>query len=274
MLREIDSSSRINGCLLFRPLPPRLNTPAVLTALRPEKDIDAMTGASMGGLMVQGLACFPPCTVSACVELLRFYQIPLAGKNVVIVGTGATVGMPAAVLLMSLGATVSACNILTEPRLLLELCQRAEIHKSTFYDHYADVYALSDALETQVVESVLQGLTHPEYLFEQPELFTRELFAAYRSQGALIHLLFSGSRSGNLVAKIERAVKELAFARYPACREDPVVNIALSYAIYGGYYAYEENLRYGGEQVAEVVAQASRDIHRMLQGKLQQKPGG
>ena len=47
-----------------------------------------------------------------------------------------------------------------------ELCQRAEIHKSTFYDHYADVYALSDALETQVVESVLQGLTHPEYLFE------------------------------------------------------------------------------------------------------------
>ena len=155
-----------------------------------------------------------------------------------------------------------------------ELCQRAEIHKSTFYDHYADVYALSDALETQVVESVLQELTHPEYLFEQPELFTRELFAAYRSQGALIHLLFSGSRSGNLVAKIERAVKELAFARYPACREDPVVNIALSYAIYGGYYAYEENLRYGGEQVAEVVAQASRDIHRMLQGKFQQKPGG
>lgn len=155
-----------------------------------------------------------------------------------------------------------------------ELCQRAEIHKSTFYDHYADVYALSDALETQVVESVLQELTHAEYLFEQPELFTRELFAAYRSQGALIHLLFSGSRSGNLVAKIERAVKELAFARYPACREDPVVNIALSYAIYGGYYAYEENLRYGGEQVAEVVAQASRDIHRMLQGKFQQKPGG
>lgn len=90
----------------------------------------------------------------------------------------------------------------------------------------------------------------------------------------MIHLLFSGSRSGNLVAKIERAVKELAFARYPACREDPVVNIALSYAIYGGYYAYEENLRYGGEQVAEVVAQASRDIHRMLQGKFQQKPGG
>ena len=36
-------------------------------------------------------------------------------------------GMPAAVLLMSLGATVSACNILTEPRLLLELCQRADI---------------------------------------------------------------------------------------------------------------------------------------------------
>lgn len=50
--------------------------------------------------------------------------------------------------------------------------------------------------------------------------------------------------------------------------EDPVVNIALSYAIYGGYYAYEENLRYGGEQVAEVVAQASRDIHPDAPGEI------
>ena len=156
-----------------------------------------------------------------------------------------------------------------------ELCQRAEIHKSTFYDHYADVYALSDALETQVVESVLQGLTHPEYLFEQPELFTRELFAAYRSQGALIHLLFSRQPQRQPGGQNRARRKGAGLCPLPRLSGGPGGStIALSYAIYGGYYAYEENLRYGGEQVAEVVAQASRDIHRMLQGKFQQKPGG
>ena len=49
-----------------------------------------------------------------------------------------------------------------------ELCQRAAIHKSTFYGHYEDLYALSDALETQVVEQVIFGLHHPEYVFERP----------------------------------------------------------------------------------------------------------
>ena len=44
-----------------------------------------------------------------------------------IVGTGAAVGMPTAVLLMNLGATVSACNVLTEPRRLLDLCQESDI---------------------------------------------------------------------------------------------------------------------------------------------------
>ena len=66
-----------------------------------------------------------------------------------------------------------------------ELCQRAEIHKSTFYGPLRRcVRPLRRLGDPGGEESVLQGLTHPEYLFEQPELFTRELFAAYRSQGA------------------------------------------------------------------------------------------
>lgn len=127
VLEEVNANARIHGCLLFRPLPPALNIPEVIGALRPEKDIDAMTGASMGGLMVQRSAGFPPCTAAACLELLRHYQIPLKGKNVVIVGTGVTVGMPTAILLMNQGATVSACNIYTDPGRLRELCLGADI---------------------------------------------------------------------------------------------------------------------------------------------------
>lgn len=127
VLEEISSSSRIHGCLLFRPLPPHLNTPAVMGALCPEKDIDSMTSASMGGLMVQGAAGFPPCTAAACMALLRHYRVELPGRNVVMVGSGMTVGMPTAILLMNQGATVSVCNILTDPARMAELCRGADI---------------------------------------------------------------------------------------------------------------------------------------------------
>lgn len=127
VLERINGDDTVHGCLLFRPLPSHLNTGAVLSTLRPEKDVDAMTGAAMGGLLVQGAAGFPPCTAAACLELLRYYQVPLAGKNIVMVGTGMTVGMPTAILLMNQGATVSACNILTHPDRLRELCRGADI---------------------------------------------------------------------------------------------------------------------------------------------------
>ena len=127
VLEEISGNRRIHGCLLFRPLPPRLNTPAVMGALCPEKDIDSMTSTSMGGLMVQGAADFPPCTAAACMALLRHYRVELPGRNVVMVGSGMTVGMPTAILLMNQGATVSVCNIFTDPGRMAELCRGADV---------------------------------------------------------------------------------------------------------------------------------------------------
>lgn len=127
VLENINADVQIHGCLLFRPLPEHLSTPAVLSALCPEKDIDAMTSASMGGLMVRGTHGFPPCTATACMELLEYYQVELQGRNVVMVGAGTTVGMPTAILLMNRGATVSVCNIYTDPKRMMELCRGADL---------------------------------------------------------------------------------------------------------------------------------------------------
>ena len=127
VLENINADVQIHGCLLFRPLPEHLSTPAVLSALCPEKDIDAMTSASMGGLMVRGTLGFPPCTATACMELLEYYQVELQGRNVVMVGAGTTVGMPTAILLMNRGATVSVCNIYTDPKRMMELCRGADL---------------------------------------------------------------------------------------------------------------------------------------------------
>ena len=54
-----------------------------------------------------------------------------------------------------------------------ELCQLARINKSTFYTHYPDIFALSYALEGEVVEAILADIPHPERIFNHTEEFTR-----------------------------------------------------------------------------------------------------
>ena len=100
-----------------------------------------------------------------------------------------------------------------------ELCELACINKSTFYSHYRDIYDLSDSMEEEVVRSITNSISHPEYITENPAEFTRELFLAYLSQNSLTMILFSGSRRNHLVDRIETSIKELVFRKYPGYRE-------------------------------------------------------
>ena len=60
-----------------------------------------------------------------------------------------------------------------------ELCERARINKSTFYSHYQDIYHLSDTLETEVVVSIMENLSHPEKVLEDTADFSRVLQRRY-----------------------------------------------------------------------------------------------
>lgn len=126
-LRAVNEDKTIHGCLLFRPLPAHLDTEQVANVLTPEKDIDAMTSASMGGLLTRANVGFAPCTATACMEILHYYDIPLKGKKVAMIGKSATVGLPTALLLMNEEATVSVCHILTDPEDTKRFCQDADI---------------------------------------------------------------------------------------------------------------------------------------------------
>ncbi len=148
-----------------------------------------------------------------------------------------------------------------------ELCEKAMINISTFYSHYRDIYELSDAIETEVVNSILQSLSLPYNIFENPDQFTRELFMSYHSQESLLQTLFSGSRSSRLVSKIDHGIKELVFAANPEARNDLATNLGLTYAIYGTYYAYMENTAHSPQQVIEILARFSRYVSNLLQGK-------
>lgn len=126
-LEEINGDGSIHGCLMFRPLPPHLDSVAVCQTLDPEKDVDAITVGSMGGLLARLEMGYPPCTPTACLELLRFYHIPMEGQKVAVVGKSMTVGLPTALLMMNEEATVSVCHILSRPEDTRDLCKDADI---------------------------------------------------------------------------------------------------------------------------------------------------
>ncbi len=122
-----------------------------------------------------------------------------------------------------------------------ELCALACINKSTFYSHYKDIYELADAIENEVVASIMRNILHPEYITENPKEFTKELFLAFFAQNSLIRILFSGKQRNRLADRIEHGVKGLIFEKYPEYRDDVEKNIILSYCIQGGYHAYAGN---------------------------------
>mgnify|MGYP003202648522 CR=1 FL=1 len=110
----INADPSIHGCLLFRPLPRQFDDRTVRAALAPEKDIDGITDGSLAGVFTNTALGYPPCTAQACLEILKFYGIPLSGRRAVVVGRSLVVGKPAAMMLDRENATVTLCNSRTQ----------------------------------------------------------------------------------------------------------------------------------------------------------------
>ena len=123
-----------------------------------------------------------------------------------------------------------------------ELCELALINKSTFYSHYDDIYALSEAMEQETVASIIGSIDHlKDYTTDNPDAFTRELCLAFMSQISLIKILFSGRELSHLGIRLDKALKEVIFRKYPEYENDLEKQILLSYSIQGTYYAYLSN---------------------------------
>lgn len=125
VIAEVNAEDTIHGCLLFRPLPKQFNDRTVRAALAPEKDIDGITDGSLAGVFTNTALGYPPCTAQACLEILKYYDIPLSGKRAVVVGRSLVVGKPAAMMLDRENATVTICNSRTQN--LPTLCKEADV---------------------------------------------------------------------------------------------------------------------------------------------------
>ena len=127
-IRTLNDDDSVHGVLLLRPLPEQLkgDSQRICNALRPDKDVDAMTDLSSAGVY-QGRSDlgFPPCTPEACMKILHHYGISCAGKRAVVIGRSLVVGRPLAMMLMGEDATVTLCHSKT-PK-LPEIARQADI---------------------------------------------------------------------------------------------------------------------------------------------------
>ncbi|MCX7913313.1 MAG: bifunctional 5,10-methylenetetrahydrofolate dehydrogenase/5,10-methenyltetrahydrofolate cyclohydrolase [Thermodesulfovibrionales bacterium] len=122
---EVGAKKDVNGILMFSPLPKHLNERKIRNLIPVEKDVDCLTTSGAAKVFTDDPTGFPPCTPSACMEMLRFYNIPIKGKRCVVVGRSLVVGKPLAMLLLRENGTVTICHSRTEN--LPEVCKEGEI---------------------------------------------------------------------------------------------------------------------------------------------------
>ncbi|MFW5489901.1 MAG: bifunctional methylenetetrahydrofolate dehydrogenase/methenyltetrahydrofolate cyclohydrolase FolD [Desulfovibrio sp.] len=113
LIQALNQDPQIDGILVQLPLPKGLDSQRILDMIDPDKDVDGFHPVNVGRLS-QGAPCFEPCTPAGCIELLRRYNLPTAGKKAVVVGRSNIVGKPLAMMLTRGGdyanATVTVCH--------------------------------------------------------------------------------------------------------------------------------------------------------------------
>ena len=111
LIGELNRDEKIHGILVQSPVPKHIDEEKVNAAIAPEKDVDCFHPVSVGN-MVLGKPGFLPCTPHGVLMLLREYNVPVSGADVVIVGRSNIVGKPLANLLIrrEYNATVTVCH--------------------------------------------------------------------------------------------------------------------------------------------------------------------
>ena len=108
---ELNADSSCTGYIVQLPLPRGLDEQAVLGLMDPDKDADGLHPVNLGKLVLNQTGPLP-CTPRGCLDLLRRYDVPVSGADVVVVGRGVTAGRPMGLLFTrrSENATVTMCH--------------------------------------------------------------------------------------------------------------------------------------------------------------------
>jgi methylenetetrahydrofolate dehydrogenase (NADP+) / methenyltetrahydrofolate cyclohydrolase len=113
LIHQLNVDSRIHGILVQLPLPPGIDSQAILQAVSPEKDVDGFHPVNVGRL-VAGDPVFIPCTPKGVIQMIDSTGQDIAGKRAVVIGRSNIVGKPVAMLLLHRHATVTICHSRTK----------------------------------------------------------------------------------------------------------------------------------------------------------------
>lgn len=137
LIEELNEDNSISGILVFRPLPKHIDEEVIRNKISPMKDVDCMHPLNLERIFEGDMSGFAPCTPKAAMEVLKYYKIPIEGKNVAVVNRSMVVGKPLAMMLLKDNATVTVCHSRTKD--LHEVTNKADIvvvalGKAKFFD--------------------------------------------------------------------------------------------------------------------------------------------
>ena len=124
LIEKLNQDETVHGILVQLPLPNHLNEFNTTTQILPEKDIDGLTPTNVG-LLAIGKAILIACTPSGIIEMCKYYNIELEGKNITIINRSNLVGKPLFHLLLQNNATVTTCHSKTKN--LKQICLNSDI---------------------------------------------------------------------------------------------------------------------------------------------------
>jgi len=124
VIAKLNADPTVHGIMVQHPVPSHLDELDILATVMVEKDVDGISALSLGKLVL-GTADYISCTPQGIVTLLDKYDIPIKGKEVVVVGRSIILGKPVALALLERHATVTICHSRTQD--LPGVVRRADI---------------------------------------------------------------------------------------------------------------------------------------------------
>jgi len=124
-IKNVVNDNSVHGILIFRPLPKQLNEKDIRFIINPEKDIDCLNPINAAKILEGDESGFPPCTARAAMEILKYYNIDISGKEATVIGRSMVVGKPLSMMLLKENSTVTMCHSKTEN--LPQVAKRADI---------------------------------------------------------------------------------------------------------------------------------------------------
>lgn len=109
LVERLNQDDKVHGIMIELPLPKHIQKEKVMAAVDPDKDVDGVHPMNRGKILSGEEGLFPA-TPQSCIEILLRSGVEIAGKHVVIVGRGETVGKPLVFLILKHNATVTICH--------------------------------------------------------------------------------------------------------------------------------------------------------------------